>query len=149
MKTLAEIRDYAELVQSLRARAVERRISLQSVSLHQVAGLPDRYLSKVLAPDGTPAKSKRHLGRISLGPALAVLGVKLVLVECEEALARYAHRLDYMDERDMREKSVTISRRLLREAGKKGGLASAKKPTHFLVKRAAKAARARWRKRHP
>lgn len=147
MKPLAEITTYAELVQALRARAVDRRISLQSVTLHEVAGLPDRYLAKVLAPDGTPAAKKRHLGRVSLGPALAVLGVKLVLVECPEALGRYAHRLDYMDPRDMREKSITftLSRRLLREAGRKGGLATGKKPAHFLAKRAAKAARARWK----
>lgn len=147
MNALAEIGDYAELIQALRARAVERRISLQSITLHQVAGLADRYFSKVLAPDGTPAHKKRHLGRVSLGPALAVLGVKLILVECPEALARYAHRLDYMDPRDMREKSVTISRRLLREAGRKGGLARAKKlSAQRLSSQASRAVKARWKR---
>ena len=80
-RVLAEVSDYDGLVTALRARAAERNLALSSIAFAQVAGLPDRYVAKVLAPCDTPAASKRHLGRISLGPVLALLGVKLPILE--------------------------------------------------------------------
>jgi hypothetical protein len=54
----------------------------------EVAGLPQRYTAKLLAPKGL-----KSLGRISMGPILGALGLKLAVLPDDEALARIRHRL--------------------------------------------------------
>lgn len=94
MTVLAEIKDYAELIGALRARAAQRKIALSSIEITQLAGLPDRYLTKVLAPpSGKKGQNFRALGHISMGPVLTVLGVKLHLVEDFEAMERLKGRI--------------------------------------------------------
>src|SRR5262245_29579627 len=85
-RLLAEVRDYAQLVQALRARIDELGVAGETID--DVAGLPTRYTTKLLAP--IPIKS---LGRVSLGPLLGALGLKLIVAEDAEALARIRHRL--------------------------------------------------------
>jgi hypothetical protein len=85
-KQLAICRSYQELITALRARVVELGTTGESVD--DVAGLPQRYTAKLLAP--IPIKT---LGKISLGPLLGALGLALVVVEDREALARIRDRL--------------------------------------------------------
>jgi hypothetical protein len=113
---LAEVTDYAGLITALRVRARDQRIALGSHDIACVAGLPDRYITKLLAPQPT-----RRLGMVSLGSVLAVLGVKLVLVEGDR---RAMDRLPKIKDGQARLRSYTISGRTYREIGKKGGLAS-------------------------
>jgi hypothetical protein len=69
---LATIRTYDDLVTALRGRVHELRACCEDIDA--VAGLPVNYTAKLLGP--IPA---RALGRVSLGPLLAVLGCRLVL----------------------------------------------------------------------
>jgi hypothetical protein len=64
-RLIAEFNTYAGLVDALRARAQERRISVGSEDFAAVSGLPARYASKILGS----GKTKR-LGTVSLGPIL-------------------------------------------------------------------------------
>ncbi len=69
MQPLAEIVDYDTLIVAPRARADELEISRETIS--GVAGLSDRYASKVLS-----LRRIRRIGLESLGPLLDVLGLK-------------------------------------------------------------------------
>jgi hypothetical protein len=64
-------------------------LNVSGATLDDVGGLCERYSSKILGP----AKTKR-LGAMSMAPFLGALGLALIVVEDEEALARLAHRLD-------------------------------------------------------
>jgi hypothetical protein len=86
MTPIAEIVNYDGLVLALRERANALDVSRETIS--EVAGLPDRYASKLL--------SLRHVRRIGLdsqGPLLNTLGVRLVLVEDPSAIERNRSRL--------------------------------------------------------
>jgi hypothetical protein len=62
------------------------------------------------------------LGVISMGPVLAVLGVKLAVVEDLAAINRLAGRIPHMDERRMRSRaySRTVSDKMLSKWGESG-----------------------------
>ena len=115
---LAEITDYTALRAALRKRAVDRRIAYTSDNAAQVAGLPDRYLNKVLGP-----KPSRSITELTMSPILGLLGVKLLMVEDAEMIARYAGRIDTMRERDVRSFAITriVTREFLQKIGSKGG----------------------------
>jgi hypothetical protein len=84
------IESYARLIDVLRARLCELNITLPVVD--QVAGLPARYSSKLLAP--WPCKS---MGALSLFLVLQALGLRLLLVPDDEALARLRARSDWVE----------------------------------------------------
>jgi hypothetical protein len=87
IEPLAVFTDYRDLVVALRHRIVELGTHMTAVG--EVAGLPTGYTAKVLSlGQATPA-----LGRISMGPILQTLGLKLALVADEEALAKVIDRL--------------------------------------------------------
>jgi hypothetical protein len=71
-QVLAECRSYDELVTALRARVGQLGVSCESIDA--LAGLPQRYTNKLLAPVAV-----RTFHRRSLGPLLQSLGVKLIL----------------------------------------------------------------------
>ncbi len=85
-KPIGEVRDYAELLEVIRARQAALNITMQT--LEEVAGLADRHASKILAP-----KPCRTLGMRSLGLILGALGLKLLVVEDLEQLERVRGRL--------------------------------------------------------
>lgn len=80
-RTIATIIDYDGLHSAIRARADEIGITREQIDL--AAEWPSGYASKILAP--VPFKT---LGRQSLGPMLAILGLKVILVEDPEAMAQ-------------------------------------------------------------
>ena len=84
--TIAEVRSWNDLHAALRARAESLNVS--RLVLDELSGLQSGYASKLLAP--VPI---RHFGRGSLGAMLGALGLKLVVQEDKEALARVAGRL--------------------------------------------------------
>jgi hypothetical protein len=85
-RLLGEVHDYAELLDALRKRLSELGTSMERVD--DVAGLPSRYTSKLFAP-----VQIKSLGRVSMGPLLGALGLKLLVIEDPAAFARVKHRL--------------------------------------------------------
>ena len=84
---LAEIRDYGDLHKCLRQVAVDREITREGIDA--VAGLQAGYASKILAP--SPMK---RLGPASMGAVLGALGLKLLAVVDEEAVAKYRNQVE-------------------------------------------------------
>jgi hypothetical protein len=91
-RPLAICRAYDELIDALRARAEELRVSRESLD-EIMKTLPDGYASKLLAP-----VLVKFLGRISLGPMIQALGLAIVLVEDEAAMARINGNIGTRDE---------------------------------------------------
>lgn len=141
-----EIRGYEDLHAVLRRVAELRDISRETID--EIAGLARGYASKVLAE--VPL---RRLGPDTLGPMLGAVGIKLLAVDDETALARYTARADKRRfEVAVQSGAVhfKISLRKLKRNGRKGGKNSRK----FVGKRKArmlgrKAAKARWHKPKP
>jgi hypothetical protein len=86
IEPLAVVTDYSGLVTALRQRIVELGTHMEAVD--EVAGLPVRYTSKLMS-----ANNQTSLGRVSLGPLLGALALKLAVVPDQDALARVRHRL--------------------------------------------------------
>ena len=82
-----ECRDYDDLRAALRQRAEELNISRMGID--RVSGLPNGYSAAVLSET-----ANKRLGAKTIGPLLAALGLKLVVVEDAEAMARYTARAE-------------------------------------------------------
>lgn len=85
----APIRSMPELISALRTRA--QTLGLAYGTVDAIAGLPDRYTSKLFAP--VPIK---NLGPISFEAILGALGVTVILVEdpaqCARVVGRWTQR---------------------------------------------------------
>jgi hypothetical protein len=93
-RILGEVTDYPSLLAAMRARAVERQIAIGGDEVHAVAGLPERSIPKLLSVRTLRSlKSVRRVGMLSLGPLLGVLGIKLLVIEDEQALKQFGSRL--------------------------------------------------------
>lgn len=86
LRPRAVIRNYAQLIAVVRARIDELNVAAETID--DVAGLPTRYTAKLLCP-----MQMKALGRHSLGPMLGTVGLALVAVDDDEALARVQSRL--------------------------------------------------------
>jgi hypothetical protein len=133
---------YANLILAFRARANERRIAITGEDVARVAGMANFYLAKVLSPSSNPAK---RFGAASLGPILAVLGLKLLLVEDAQAVKIYGTRIPPRASSFAHSTAFTQirSRQFMRKIGKKGAQVrwDNKRKRHAA---ASKAARIRW-----
>jgi hypothetical protein len=83
---------YQALVDAMRARAQERKIAITSPHVAAMANLPE-FICKLLS-----VHPVRRIGMISLGPLLGVLGMKLIAVPDESAVARYSGKLEKRNE---------------------------------------------------
>ena len=127
-RQIATVTTYPGLVAALRTRVEE--LSASGETLDEVSGLPAGYVSKLLSPNPV-----RRVGMKSLGPLLGALGLALVVVEDEAAMARYGKRLIKRDERLVRVLAVRSGRgkhtltsvRFLRKIASDGGDARAAK----------------------
>jgi hypothetical protein len=88
IRPLAIVEDYDGLVEAIGNRVIELKVTYDSVDY--VAGLCKGWTNKVVAGGTNPIK---RLGMASLGPILQTLGLKLLVVEDEEAFARIRPRL--------------------------------------------------------
>ena len=106
---------YSGLIAAFRARAEQRQIVI-SGSVNAVAGVPSNYLGKLLSP-----RRPRRLGALSLGPLLGALGLRLLVLSDEDAVARYDARIDKRKQ-PIRADSMEwrVSRRAFREMQAKG-----------------------------
>jgi hypothetical protein len=82
---LAICHDYQELIVALRHR--REALDLSYSAIDDIAGLPAAYTSKLLA-----MRPGRSLGKLSLGLILGTLGLKLAVLEDEEALSKVRGR---------------------------------------------------------
>ena len=122
LQPLAEVtfeNGYAGLIAAFRARSEQRRIAITGEEVAQVAGLANFYLAKILSPSSKPAK---RFGATSLGPILAVLGLKLLVVEDAEAVKTYGARIPPRHESFVHAATMEIkfTRRKFRQIQAKG-----------------------------
>lgn len=142
-RQLAVVREYLELIDALRARAMDLNVSRQEIDA--LSGLQPGYTSKLLGP--VPIKK---LGLGSLGPMLQALGLALAVVEDGDTSARYTarmpnrkHRMPAFGEHDL----ITYrkTRRALRKAARLGAkMRNEKLSGKKRSKLAKRAARVRW-----
>jgi hypothetical protein len=85
-RVIAEFVDYAGLVAAVRTRIGELNVPLEQ--LDEIAGLPTRYVSKIIGPAQT-----RRFSMQSLAPLLGALGLKCIFVEDPQAIERFGSRL--------------------------------------------------------
>jgi hypothetical protein len=133
---------YAALIRAFRARADELKIAVTGAAVHEVCGLPSYYFSKILSPSPTPAK---RFGSVSLGPILAALALKIVLVEDRAALDQYTSRIPKRRQEFAHGGgfTVSLSRQFMRKIGKTGGLRRAELARQRSAA-ASRAAKIRW-----
>jgi|SRR6516165_8438295 hypothetical protein len=144
-KILAVVHEYSDLTNALADRIYALNTTQEATA--ELAGLPSRYLGKVLS-----ARPVRSLGRLSLGPLLASLGVKILLAEDAEAFKRIENRIIPRKKQPAMRGAVVhlrLSCKFLREIGHKGGLNSRR---YMSARKASslgrRAANARWRNGH-
>jgi hypothetical protein len=141
-----EVRDYIDLQLALRDRAAELNIS--RLCIDEVSGLQHGYSAKLLSVP--PIKC---LGRTSLGPLLQALGLKLIVAEDPEALAKVSRRLVPKGRGDTRSASINKIadarlRKTMAENARRGALARNQALTPDQRKAAARhAINARWAKK--
>lgn len=92
---LREATDYDTLQAVMRRVADERGISRES--LDELAGTPKGYAGKVLSENPI-----RRLGPATMGALLQALGLKLLVVDDPEAIAKYTARAEARDARQVR-----------------------------------------------
>jgi hypothetical protein len=143
-RVIAQFNSYEGMLAAMRLRAKEREIAIGSDNVAALTGLPAFYFGKLLSP-----KAPRRIGSISMAPVMAILGVKLVMVEDPETMARYASRLHKRDENFVHAATVhfALSGKHMRAIRRKGGLNSRRymsaREARALARRAA---HARWAK---
>jgi hypothetical protein len=135
MKPLATARTYDELILGLRKRADELKISRETIDA--ISGLQSGYAGKLLAP--VPI---RTLSRVSLGAMLGSLGLKIILVEDAETLAKIEKRL--MKRRRRVDAGDTMPAKKARR--KRGNPMCSDLARVFRLRQVASQTPARWRK---
>ena len=141
--TLATVRDYDQLQQAMRARADNLNINRETID--ELAYLPRGYAGKVLA-----TKPSRRIGANLIGDFLRTLGLKLLVVEDVEGLARTISNSVQRDESVVKwtvhirsQKGKFTSRRARRIRKKTLAAMSPSKLRRMMVR----VRRGRWKKR--
>jgi len=143
-RCIARCSDYEGFLAGLRVRATELQIAT-SGHANVIAGLPDKYLQKILGPNPV-----RRVGMTSLGSVLGILGAELWLVESPKAFRQFTSRIPKRDERFVRTTAkyvTTRTRRHYQKIGRNGGRKRRENMTLAdRVVASRKAAKARWAK---
>jgi hypothetical protein len=122
MNVFGEATSHNDLVEALRAR--KEALGLSNAWIEHTIQLADGHCDKVLGP-----ARERGLSQLTIDGLLAVLAIKLIVVEDEAAAARMRPMWDGRDNRQVRQPS-RIARATLRHAtphvvrelGRRGGL---------------------------
>jgi hypothetical protein len=139
--------DYDELQAIMRARAETLNISRQWID--HISGLPAGFAGKILSL--APVK---RLGPDTIGPMLAVLALKLIVVEDPDALLKYSARANQRDEKQAKNANASdrsikrIRKSVLRDLTTNARAARNRSLSPRHRKRISQiAGRARWKKR--
>jgi hypothetical protein len=130
------------MLAALRARVNELQINGERFD--EYSGLPRGYLSKLIG-----ARPIRRLGMTSFAPVLAGLGLRLLVIEDQEATERLKNCFPPRNQSYVRSVAVHghLTTRFLQKIGRNGGENSRVNLSKRLRKQLArKAAFARWRK---
>ena len=141
-RVIADVSSYEQMLAALRDRVNELQVNGERFD--EYCGLPKGYLSKLIG-----IKPIRRLGMTSFAPVLAGLGLRLLVIEDQEATERLKNCLPPRNQSYVRSVAVhtNLTTRFLRKIGAKGGENSRKYLGKRLVKQLArKAAAARWQK---
>jgi hypothetical protein len=122
MTPLGECRDYDDLRAALRARC--EALNISRLELDRISGIANGYSSCVLSDT-----ARKHIGAQTIGPLLAALGLKLLVVEDPDMVAKYTVRAEprfgSMAHTNTRQLGRTTMHRakiaLLTEFGRRGG----------------------------
>jgi hypothetical protein len=142
LRVLADVGSYEALLAALRQRVSE--LQIHGERFDAFCGLPEGYLSKLIG-----VKPVRRIGMQSFAPLMAGLGLRLLVIEDQEATARLKNKLPPRNESYVRSVAVHghLTTRFLQKIGRKGGENSRVNLGKRLRKQLArKAALARWRK---
>ena len=85
-RVIADVSSYEQMLAALRSRYNELQINGERFD--EFAGLPRGYLSKLIG-----ARPVRRLGMTSFAPVLAGLGLRLLVIEDQEATERLRNHL--------------------------------------------------------
>lgn len=143
------IRSYEDLLNAFRLRIREQELAISAEANTEIAGLSDRYLQKIVG-----SRPVKRIGVKSFGPILGLLGVRLVMVEDEQAQKRlqmlaekYGRQLKIREANLVRAAAAqfTVTYQFLSKIGRKGALVTNGRLTpHQRRRNARKAALARW-----
>lgn len=100
-RQLAVVTDYDTLQDALRDRADELQASRATID--DLAGLPSGYSGKLLGK-----AQVRGITKLTLGPLLQTLGLKLIVVEDKETTAKIRRRITPRREGLVRHRAVAI-----------------------------------------
>jgi hypothetical protein len=140
-RVIATVSSYEQMVDALRQRVNE--LQIHGTRFDEFAGLPCGYLSKLIGKSPV-----RRIGMQSFAPLLAGLGLRLLVIEDQDATERLK-RLPPRNQSYVRSVAVHghLTTRFLQKIGRKGGENSRKYLGKRLIKQLArKAAAARWKK---
>jgi hypothetical protein len=99
----AQVRTYEELREAVCARVNQLNISRRN--LDEVAGLTDGHSGKLLAP----GEIKKHFGMLTLGLMLQACGLRLLVVDDRDALAKAERK--FVERKINQVRSGNLSRR--------------------------------------
>jgi hypothetical protein len=140
-RVIADVSSYEQMVAALRSRVAELRVN--SAKWEDFAGLPTGYLSKLVGVNPV-----RRLGMTSFGPVLAGLGLRLLVIEDQEATERLRNRVPPRNSSYVRAApSIVFTVRFYKKIGRLGAQARIDNSTEAQRRKwARKAAAARWAK---
>ena len=139
------IRSYEDLLNAFRLRIREQGLAISAEANTEIAGLSDRYLQKIVG-----SRPVKRIGVKSFGPILGLLGVRLVMVEDEQAQKRlqmlaekYGRQLKIREANLVRAAAAqfTVTHRFLSKIGRKGALVTNGRLTPHQRRRNARKAR--------
>lgn len=114
-RVLADVSSYEQMLAALRRRVNELQINGERFD--ESAGLPRGYLSKLVGE-----RPVRRLGMVSFQPVLAALGLRLLVIEDQEATERLKSRLPPRNGSFVRSRlRIVLTNRFLKINGRKGG----------------------------
>jgi hypothetical protein len=150
MQILGTVRDYQDLHAVLRQRAADLCVTREGID--EIVGLQSGYAAKLLSPDPI-----RYLGARTMGDFLEGMGVKLIAVVDEDAVARHAAKIERYRAAKVFQPAPPIPRdvrvaaeQLIRERAAKGARArNARLSPEERSRRASAAGKARWAKIPP
>jgi hypothetical protein len=112
---IADVSSYEQMLAALRSRVNELQINGERFD--EYSGLPRGYLSKLIG-----AKPVRRLGMTSFAPVLAGLGLRLLIIENQDATERLKNKLPPRNQSYVRTVAVhtNLTTRFLQKIGRNG-----------------------------